>query len=739
MPVPAAGTAAAAAVGKVLAPAAETPSKRIARANRVYDLLSACAANDLKKVKKLVSSGVQGSSADYDQRTALHLAASEGAFETVEFLVSEGDAKVNAVDRFGRTPLDDAVAKGDLRVIKYLREHGASSGQGGGNDLKLINAAGKGDYDAVALLLQAGVDANVSDYDGRTPLHLAVANQHAKVIQLLTQSGADVTREDRWGVSPLKEARGYKTRVGQSPIYEALTAHLAKQGTVEKHPFFHKFWVMYGFLWLVAIVLISVFGKYTRAAGGFPGDYAIEPDIALDSRPIGVAELDGLTGGFVQLYPMFQDVHVMIFIGFGLLMSFLRLASYTAIGITYLIAAFAIVFYHLTRAIWLCAFDTCGLPLGLSELLLGEFCAGALLIAFGVVIGRVSPSQMLLMGVAVPFFYSLNEEIGVKALGKNIGPGDLETGVANARISDIGGTITIHMFGALFGLVFSRVVLAQKQQGEAREKNSAVYHSDLFAMIGTVFLWMYWPSFNAAPSGNAVQANRAVVNTYFSIISSCVVSFIASYALRREKRFFMVDVQNATLAGGVAIGSVADLAVTPGAAMGVGGIAGIVSVLGYVYVQPFLERVVGLRDTCGVNNLHGMPSFLGAGASLIAIAVANQGNDPVSNAPLRSGSVGVLTQLAFIGTTILIAVGGAIFTGLLARLPIFEPLSEDGLFTDQTWWETPSAEAPYFHDVRGEVARGLSNEVTAVTAEGNKLATQLEAVVTRLRKLEEGV
>ena len=56
---------------------------------------------------------------DYDGRTPLHLAAAEGSFATTEWLLSE-HVPVNCIDRFGRTPLMDALHANRTQTARLL-------------------------------------------------------------------------------------------------------------------------------------------------------------------------------------------------------------------------------------------------------------------------------------------------------------------------------------------------------------------------------------------------------------------------------------------------------------------------------------------------------------------------------------------------------------------------------------------------------------------------------------------
>lgn len=84
----------------------------------------------------------------------------------------------------------------------------------------------------------------------------------------------------------------------------------------------------------------------------------------------------------------------------------------------------------------------------------------------------------------------------------------------------------------------------------------------------------------------------------------------------------MEIVLNASLAGGVAVGSACDIIVVPFEAMLVGFAAGVISSLGFAYFSKFLQKTISLHDTCGVLNLHGMPGLIGGVVSAI---VASKG------------------------------------------------------------------------------------------------------------------
>ena len=110
------------------------------------------------------------------------------------------------------------------------------------------------------------------------------------------------------------------------------------------------------------------------------------------------------------------------------------------------------------------------------SLLVADFCAAAVLISFGAVIGKASLIQIVVMATIEVVIQSFNEYIGLEIL----------------HAYDVGESIYVHIFGAYFGLAVAKVLHHKTVKSEAE---GSVYNSDLFAMIGTIFLWLYWVSF----------------------------------------------------------------------------------------------------------------------------------------------------------------------------------------------------------------------------------------------------
>tara|TARA_B100001173_G_C15989559_1_gene548339 strand:+ start:266 stop:1621 length:1356 start_codon:yes stop_codon:yes gene_type:complete len=305
-------------------------------------------------------------------------------------------------------------------------------------------------------------------------------------------------------------------------------------------------------------------------------------------------------------YPFYQDVHVMILIGFGFLMTFMHKYFFSSVGYNFLLTAITIQQSILINGFFHCLFSGhwTKINMNIESLITGDFAAGAVLISFGAVLGKASLSQLILMVPLELVFYSVNESLGVFEM----------------LAVDMGGSMYVHTFGAYFGLAVSYMISNKDKIKNVKDNFGSSRNSDMFAMIGTLFLWIFWPSFNGALAiGNS--QHRVVINTVLSLTNSCLSAFVASKLL--HGKFSMVDIQNATLAGGVAIGSSADLVIGPYAALIIGSISGVISVYGYKYISPFLERRFGLHDTCGVHNLHGIPGLIGGTTGAISASLAS--------------------------------------------------------------------------------------------------------------------
>jgi glutaminase len=68
------------------------------------------------------------------------------------------------------------------------------------------NAASCGDLESVHRLYIQGCNLDASDYDKRTPLHLAAFGNHLEVVKFLIGHGAKMNPHDRWGCTPLDDA-----------------------------------------------------------------------------------------------------------------------------------------------------------------------------------------------------------------------------------------------------------------------------------------------------------------------------------------------------------------------------------------------------------------------------------------------------------------------------------------------------------------------------------------------------
>ncbi len=209
---------------------------------------------------------------DTYQRSALSWAAGKGFDVVVKLLINDGSigrrvfklllgrrAKIDSVDRYGRTPLSYAVWSGKVAVVDMLIKAGARADlkdEIGGTPLSyavcngykevievlvkgdtqvnlediskelLFSAAKKGHEDVVRLLLDTGkTDLDARDNDDQTPLLWAARKGHKAIVKLLLATEkVDVNTKDKDSWTPLSWA----TEGGRKDMVELLLKAGAK-------------------------------------------------------------------------------------------------------------------------------------------------------------------------------------------------------------------------------------------------------------------------------------------------------------------------------------------------------------------------------------------------------------------------------------------------------------------------------------------------------------------------------
>lgn len=96
-------------------------NRELLNPNLTFELIWAASTGDIPEIRRMLLLGADINSRDYDNRTALHLAAAEGHTNVVTYLLSK-KADTNATDRRGTRPIDDARANHHIDIVKILEK-----------------------------------------------------------------------------------------------------------------------------------------------------------------------------------------------------------------------------------------------------------------------------------------------------------------------------------------------------------------------------------------------------------------------------------------------------------------------------------------------------------------------------------------------------------------------------------------------------------------------------------------
>lgn len=133
----------------------------------------------------------------------------DGDLNGVKEITTKEKSVINLKDKLGRTPLMEAVIKGDLNIVKALLSAGANVNIHESSGWTALHFAAQAySYEITKILLESSAEVDAIDNQGSTPLFRSLfgSKGRGEVIELLLRNGADRNKQNTSGNSPLKLA-----------------------------------------------------------------------------------------------------------------------------------------------------------------------------------------------------------------------------------------------------------------------------------------------------------------------------------------------------------------------------------------------------------------------------------------------------------------------------------------------------------------------------------------------------
>jgi len=167
-------------------------------------LSAAVKKGDAEAVKSLVAKKADVNATEADSSTPLHWAVERNNLEIANTLITAG-ANVNAATRYKVTPLALACQNGNAALIARLLDAGVdpnSTFEEG--ETALMAASLNGKVDAIKVLLSHGAKVNtIEPYKGQSALMWAAGEGNSEATATLVEFGADVRAKSKGGYTPL--------------------------------------------------------------------------------------------------------------------------------------------------------------------------------------------------------------------------------------------------------------------------------------------------------------------------------------------------------------------------------------------------------------------------------------------------------------------------------------------------------------------------------------------------------